>query len=84
MGAASNTCFFEKVIVRPVEKIDIFTDTANFMIKFCVHGTHKTPRKSPLIVGFTTSIGCNWGDSPTALNAIGESKPQGKKRSPLD
>ena len=60
---------------------DIFTDTANFMIKFCIHGTHKTPKKSPLIVGFTNSIECNWGDSPTALNAIGESKPQGKKRS---
>ena len=53
--------FFEKVIERPEEKKDTFTDTAIFMIKFCIHGTHKTPVKSSLIVGFTNSIKCNYG-----------------------
>ena len=47
---------FEKVIVRPEEKKDIFTDTAIFMIKTCIHETHKTPMKSSLIMGFTNSI----------------------------
>jgi len=54
--SAQIPAFLEKVIVRPEEKKDIFTDTAIFMIKTCIHETHKTPMKSSLIMGFTNSI----------------------------
>ncbi len=54
-------------------------DTASFMIKFCIHGTHKTPVKSPLIMGFTNSIKCNWGIHQQHYMQLVNPNPKGRK-----